>query len=247
MSQSQPDPIKDDADYRRVMTSINRQNKPPMILRMMMRLLERYRATRKMGWSRAWNKYGLTTFLSVELDATEDAELIEGGKAALDALSDVPAEARSFVDALLSDPQHLMGFVFFAERTDGEAQYESVTLSLGRRTPSSARFRDRFDIVLEAPILDGRPQALSRMHVFIDPFDAARKEPLWSTTLSDALPPQAQALFSTLAERSWSWGPQPEKHWDHWTSAYLDYFGPRAIPLSHSHFYLPSGQRITVE
>ena len=75
--------------------------------------------------------------------------------------------------------------------------------------------------------------------MFVDPYNSERKEPLWCTNLNAPFADATQQLFAQLADSSWQWAGDEERVWDHWTSRYIDYFGPRMWPMSKSYFYVP--------
>jgi len=228
--------ISTESAYRSVIKALGRQLDSPRVLRHLMGVVENYRAKRKLGWSRPWNKYGLTTFQAFKLDPSADADLFARAKSLLDAIDDVPDDAREFVAELIADSDQLMGFVFLSEYEEDGAHYETATLSLGRHSTSSARHRDRFDIVLDAPVVELTVKPVARMRLYIDPYTPARKEPLYSATVGDPLPEQAVALFAMLARLSSEWAEDETKLWDHWTSKYVDYFGERQHEQEGSHF-----------
>ncbi|MDG4549205.1 MAG: hypothetical protein P9F19_06820 [Candidatus Contendobacter sp.] len=230
--------IRSEADYQNVLATLSRRDRPHAILRFLMRALESYRAARKMGWSRPWNKYGVVNFQSFKLDPAQDHELLALGQAVLDAeCAAMPAPARAFVDDLFARRDPLMGFVFIQEFTDGGCRFEGGVLSLGRRATDQPRYRDRLDLILESPVVEGHSQGLARLRVFVDPY-LGKKEPLWSTTVEPAHDAASVHLFERLATLSWDWPRLPERLWDHWTSAYIDYFGPRQWLMRKSYFHV---------
>ncbi len=62
--------------YRLAVQTLNKKDSPPKILQLIMNGFESYRASRKLGWSRPWNKYGVRTFRSYKLDFEHDMALI---------------------------------------------------------------------------------------------------------------------------------------------------------------------------
>jgi hypothetical protein len=212
-----------------------------------MRVLESYRAARKMGWSRPWNKEGVVNFQSFKLDAVRDHELLELGRDVLDAeCAAMPAPARAFVDDLLAHRDRLMGFVFIQEFTDAGRRFEGGVLSLGRRAADQPRYRDRLDLILESPVVEGHSQGLARLRVFVDPY-LGKKEPLWSTTVEPVHGVAGAGLFTRLATLSWDWARRPERLWDHWTSAYIDYFGPRQWLMRKSYFHVADAPWVRID
>jgi hypothetical protein len=224
--------IQDTRAYKAAIDTLNKRNRAPSVLRLIMNALESYRQARKIGWSRPWNKYGVKTFRSYRLDPGADTDLIDRARAVLRAeATDLPDEARAYVDDLFSDDtqtrKRLMGFLFYHEvidaETDGGGVWEGVTLSFGR--VNHKRHRDRFDLVFEGRVADGRVGPLSRLRMFVDPFHGVAP-PLYQRTVTPAHA-EAQETFETLCDLYAAWADTPQRAWDHWTSQYIDYFGPR--------------------
>jgi len=225
--------IKDETAYQAAMRTLNQQDRPPAILRFLMSAFESYRQARKIGWSRPWNKYGINTFQSFKLGFPADNDLIEHARAVLaDECSAMPGVAKKYVEELLND-RDLMGFVFLQEFSEDGQRYESANLSFGRKTQK--RYRDRLDLIFEAPIDGDTVGAFSRLRVFVDPY-AEQKEPIWQKTFENVASDNAGKLFAHLSELSWQWASDKARIWDHWTSRYIDYFGPRQWPVDQSHF-----------
>jgi len=222
------------SEYHRVKKAISKKEQPSKIMRFLMNSLESYRQSRKLGWSRPWNKYNLTVFQSFKLQFKEDQHILDLSKHLLDQDIAMPSSAKYFVEQLLADEKHLMGFLFVHDFNDNGQQYEGVTLSLGR--VKDKKFRDRIDLIFESPVENGSSQGFSRIRVFIDPYMGA-KEPLWSCAVSEKMSHSAFELFDKLSTCSWDWAEKKERVWQHWTSNYIDYFGPRSKPLSLSYFY----------
>ncbi|MDQ6962707.1 MAG: hypothetical protein Q9M28_09315 [Mariprofundaceae bacterium] len=229
--------------YQQTLRILNQQKTPSALLCTLMNWLESYRQSRKMGWSRAWNKYGLMTFQSFKLDQEDDQSLIQAGFQLLSHVDHIPKEAQDFVQNLAQNKQ-IMAFIFFSEYSEKKQDYESITLSLGRRVNNQPRFRDRLDIIFDISIHNNQAQQLDRIRIYIDPFQADKKDPLWQTQIEkEAWPTMVSGLFSQLCDISWSWDNKPEKHWQHWTSQYIDYFGPRRFDLQHSFLQHPYAPR----
>jgi hypothetical protein len=145
----------------------------------------------------------------------------------------MPQEAASFVHDLLQDSR-LMGFVFVHENEDEEGRFEGATLSLGRKVQGSTRHRDRVDLVIESRI-SPRPSEIDRFRVFVDPFRGPG-EPLWSWSHHGEMPMGVESLLDGLADASWSWADDPTRVWSHWSTKYIEYFGPRRWALPTSRF-----------
>lgn len=241
MTEEHTPPIGSEQEYQAVKGDISRRKRPAKVLRILMNAMEAYRQSRKYGWSRPWNKYGLTNFQSFRLTWPRDVGLLELLQQVLDErFVDMPDEARHFCTELLQGREELLGFVFVHELEEPNgSRFEGVTLSLGRI--NAKRYRDRLDLILESPLQDGYSTGLGRIRLYVDPYQEERKEPLWQRALqgSNLGTGAAQRLFAELADASWQWAEQPERLWDHWTSAYIDYFGPRQWGMTHSYFFLP--------
>lgn len=227
--------VSSEQDYQQALSTLSQAKQPAAILKLIMRGFEAYRAARKMGWSRPWNKYDLVNFQSLKIKPEQDHVLIQSAQQLIkDEFSDVPAEATAFIHQLLSDT-NLMGFIFCHEYQQDGRRWEGATLSLGRK--NNRRYRDRFDIILESEIIDGRSAGFSRIRVYVDPYSDKPAPPVWQAETS----PQADVsclLFNALTEASWTWAGE-DRTWDHWTSRYIDYFGPRHFELAQSYFALP--------
>ncbi|MBT3701226.1 MAG: hypothetical protein HOE62_09505 [Alphaproteobacteria bacterium] len=227
--------IKDDAGYRVAMATLNKQSRPPVVLRLLMSAFEAYRQSRRIGWSRPWNKYGINTFQSFRLAFPADDNLIDLARAVLDSeCADIPEDADSFIQDLLSGDD-LMGFVFVHEFEEGSKRFEGATLSFGRKT--QRRYRDRLDLIVEAPVEGAGIGEMSRLRVFVDPYRGV-KPPLWQTSVNAAKSASVKTLYEELGKLSHAWAGDTDKLWDHWTSRYIDYFGPRRWPLGNTPFYV---------
>ncbi len=236
--------IQDAESYQAAMQALNKKDRPPAVLRLLMNAFESYRQARKIGWSRPWNKYGVKTFRSYRLDLDQDTDLIALARDILtETGSGMPEAARAYVNDLLDDrPQarrQLMGFIFFHEIEDGADVYEGATLSFGRKIEK--RYRDRLDFVFEAPVDNQQAGPFTRMRIFIDPY-LSIKPPLWQTDCPATSSPQAQAAFQRLSAVYTAWESVYDRPWDHWTSAYIEHFGPRRHYVENSHFPISKTQ-----
>jgi hypothetical protein len=203
-----------------------------------MRALERYRSERKMGWSRPQNKVGVTTYRSYVLSFPDDDDLIGDGLACVRAeLPGLEQEQARFIADLVDDPK-LMGFVFCQDVVDEGVRYETVTLSLGRVSKLSKRHRDRFDIILDAEVRNGRRvEELTRLRVYVDPYrPPIAKNPGESAEVSLPRSEEALVLLDALALLDACHRDDAAKLWEHWTSRYVEYFGPRPSPVAATLF-----------
>ena len=237
---SQDFEIRRESDYQRTLAILTRGQRAKPILKFLMGCLESYRSKRKMGWSRPWNKYGVMNFQSFRLHVAQDGGLLDLARQVIaEACPAMPEAASQFAQELLDDRERLMGFIFMQEATDNGRRFEGANFSLGSRPPGKSRYRNRLDLILESPIINDVSQGLSRLRVYVDPY-RTQAGPLWSETFEPAGGDAAAALFHRLATASWSWADDASRLWDHWTSAYIDYFGPRQWTLTKSYFYTPN-------
>lgn len=229
--------IRNEDQYRSFKQTLSKKKRPARILRVMMNALESYRGARKIGWSRPWNKYGLTVFQTFKLDHEQLASFADIATDIIDGeCLGMPSSACEFCRDLLSRREELMGFIFVHEFTNIDGRhFEGATLSLGRR--HKRQYRDRLDLIVEAEVDGEKSNGISRLRLFVDPFHGT-KDLLWSETIDAALSPRTRDLFSGLSAASWDWAHSNEYLWDHWTSAYIDYFGPRQWPMRQSSFYV---------
>ncbi|MHA7815403.1 MAG: hypothetical protein ACX93N_02935 [Pseudohaliea sp.] len=231
--------IRDGEAYRAAMNALNRRSQPPAVLRAIMNAFEAYRAARKIGWSRPWNKYGVRNFQSYRLDFTRDGELVADARAVLASPAFTQeGEARDFIDELLDDGpaarEKLMGFLFFHEADSREGLREGVMLSLGR-VNEKRRHRDRLDLVFEADVDGDAVTPLRRVTVYVDPY-RGKGPPLLEATVPAGEVAAAPDVFDRLKACYRDWGRDDPRLWDHWTSQYIDYFAPRVRPARQSHF-----------
>ncbi len=134
----------------------------------------------------------------------------------------------------------LMNFQSFKLNTneypcDGE-KCESATLCLGRK--NNKCYRDCIDIIVESLVIEGVNMGVQRCRIFIDSYNADHKEPLWRGELKAAEHPLIENLFTALSHISWYWNGNKKRVWDHWTSAYINYFSERQWSLPRSYFFI---------
>lgn len=229
--------LSNDLEYRQVQAELTARKQPSKTLRFMMQALENYRQSKKMGWSRPWNKYQVVNFQSFKLNAA-DLELRQLTSKTLAAEApDMPNEAAAFVRELLDGNPAPMGFVFFQEFTDQDRLFEGVVASFGRINSENRRFRDRLDVILESEVIDGCSQGLTRMRIYVDPYQG-NKPPLWQQTIDTPSHADSTHLFAYLANVSWLWAGDQNRIWQHWVNDYIDYFGDRQWKQQKSYFYM---------
>ena len=230
--------IRDEKDYRRTVRVLEARSKPPWLLRAVMNALERYRQARKMGWSRAQNKYGLTVFATYRIDPRKDTEVVAAAfDGALQEFAGELTEAdRGFLQELRTDPG-LMGFAFVHDLVEDSRGFEGMTFSFGRRVAAEPRYRDRFDIIVERETTRGCPPAGPRLRAYIDPFRRPIEAfPARVFKHVEGVSEAPMLLCKRAVEMHASWSLRPERAWSHWTSDYIDYFGPRMMAVSGTLF-----------
>ncbi len=236
-----PNELTNEGQYQQVQHALSRESRPPAVLRVLMSLFERYRASRKLGWSRPWNKAGVTTFAAYTLSSRDDSRLLDMARALLDA--NIRNEAEAFIRALWSGDGPAMGFLFLSEIVDDGQRYESATLSLGRIAPGSPRQRDRVDVIFDCPLVDGRTDRPSRVRIIVDPLSGPRL----NITVETTHEPLVADLFDQIIASHRDWSSDPAREWSHWSSAYVNYFGPRSYDLLQSCFPNRSSQTTEVQ
>jgi hypothetical protein len=219
---------------------ISLQKRPNALLVKMMNVLEGKRQAKGLGWSRAWNKYGLNVFRTHRADIGGDCEYFKAATPFLKAFTEsVPDHYISFVHELLEDP-NAMGFTFYHNDDVDNEQYEGLTLSFGRKRAEDKTKRDRLDIILEDLRVDGSVDGrIDRLRIYICPWSHyADKEfhLIDKTELDQDDQRQCQALYEHCIRFYHEWKGDPERQWSHWSTRYIDYFGPRTFIPQNSSF-----------
>ncbi len=213
---------------------LNLQKKPPIVLAKLMNLLEAKRQRKGLGWSRAWNKYGLNVFRAHIHDFNEDRDYFDGVKNILEHLGqEIPPDYRDFVKDLQADPLR-MAFTFYHNNWSENEQYEGLTISMGRKLPDDRTKRDRIDMILEDRRVDGKVDGkVDRIRIYICPWDRYKNDKAHflyeSKDLGEREFDIAQALYGTCLEKYQAWKDIEERQWSHWSVKYIDYFGPRVF------------------
>lgn len=218
---------------------ISLHQRPNWLLVKMMNALEQKRQAKGLGWSRAWNKYGMNTFRSHICDATQDGDYIQPAKDFMQAWMEVvDPEHREFVAELLNDPL-LMVFTFYHNAEYEGEQYEGVTFSLGRKCVDDRTKRDRIDIILEDKRVDGKVDGVvDRLRVYVCPWQTYQEKD-FQLIEAEAAHPQwtsVPPLYDHLVEHYHQWKSDEERQWSHWSVRYIDYFGPRSFIPKESSF-----------
>lgn len=226
-----------------LMRELSLERRPPRLLRLLVQSLEKKRSAKRLGWSRPWNKVGLTVFRThtndpLDLDhrgAVEHARRVIGAVA-----SGLVRQHRQFVDDLFDDAK-LMAFTFYHNRVEDEAEYEGLTLSFGRKTVTDKSKRDRLDLILEDKREQGAVDGeVDLCRVIINPFAAygdsgdffeLRQDRTGLAEHADAVRELYQASVATYDR----WKTLPDRQWQHWSTKYIEYFGRRSfIPQGSS-------------
>lgn len=226
-----------------LMRELNLQNRPSWVLVKLMNALEQKRQRKGLGWSRAWNKYGLTVFRTHIQRVEEDQDYFEPLLPLLNSLlACASTDYRDFVEDLLNDPGR-MAFTFYHNHTtENGRQYEGLTVSLGRKVPSDRTKRDRLDIVLEDQRENGRVDGrVDRLRVYVCPWatyaDGRRFFLADRAAMDGSDDERVQAFYQRCVDRYHVWKNDESRQWSHWSVRYIDYFGPRTfIPQGSSFF-----------
>ncbi len=222
-----------------LMREIELSRRPPALLRTMMAVLERQRQSRRLGWSRPWNKTGMNIFRTHIHDSAADAGYLGLWRAAIDPLvAGLPPSYLGFLEGLWTDPAR-MAFTFYHNRVEGGESYEGFTLSLGRKVPEDKSKRDRVDILVEDQRIHGRvDNRPDRLRIILNPYSEwARDLKPEADLRGDAISAGAVAAYSAGAEFYRRHREDPARQWDHWSSRYIGYFGPRS--------FIPHGSAFT--
>lgn len=222
-----------------LMREINLRRRPPVLLRYMMNALENKRQKKLLGWSRPWNKKGMTVFRSHGHEAGQDAVFMEYLQSVFwRSCPDLPSPFRGFAESLWADPAR-MAFTFFHNDEDAGNEYEGLTLSLGRKVPGDKTKRDRIDFILEdLRTSEGVDQQPDRVRIIVNPFSEWAEGRLWAREwtgreqASDFKDLYSEALGMYRQHRD-----DPDRQWNHWAFRYIEYFGPRS--------FIPRGSAFT--
>lgn len=223
-----------------LMRELNLQQRPNWLLRQIMNALEKKRQAKGLGWSRAWNKYGLNVFRTHVQDVRADADYFRPVDPLLALLlAAAPTPYQRFVDELLADPA-LLVFTFYHNHAAADGQCEGLTISFGRKVASDPGKRDRLDLILEDRRVDGRVDGrLDRIRLHVCPWSEYQHEKAHFAL--ELRPPDAatftpaQALYENCVRAYHVWKGDETRQWSHWSARYIDYFGPRAfIPVGSS-------------
>lgn len=228
--------INNNFEYKSIIQDLTTQKKPSQVLVHLMTILESYRQKRKIGWSRPWNKYGLTVFKSFVLNTAEDNHIINSSLEFLKKLNISQDHINSFES--LSLAPNLKGFVFCHDYVELNGKhYEGITFSLGKNAAQSPGHRDRFDIILETEIINNTNSNNIRIRIYDDPYNHSTVIPdivllNYATEFSQI----AKTLLELCLKNCAEWNSEPKRHWSHWTQNYIYYFGSRKMKIENSIF-----------
>ncbi len=222
-----------------LMQELNQQKQPNFLLRKLMNILENKRMKKKLGWSRAWNKYGVNNFRTHKLFPNEDWEYLNMIKDNLkETIETFPAYYQNFVQDLFAD-KSLMVFTFYHNSEDIDAQYEGLTLSFGRKYTLDKTKRDRLDIVFEDRRHDGSIDGkLDRIKIYVNPYEKFKENELHTheiTRFTDKYN-KFQAMYDLSIHKYNEWKSESDRSWLHWSINYIDYFGSRQFIPKNSSF-----------
>lgn len=223
-----------------LMRELNLQQRPNWLLVKLMNALEKKRQARGLGWSRAWNKYGLNVFRTHTQDIATDGGYFAPLRPVLrHFLAGAPAAYREFVAELIADPSCL-AFTFYHNHDGDGAQYEGLTMSLGRKVATDKTKRDRLDIILEDLRVGGRVDGrVDRLRLKVCPWSPYQHDKehcsIERTDLMAEELALVQALYENCVRHYHRWKGEETRQWSHWSARYIDYFGPRTfIPAGSS-------------
>lgn len=221
---------------------INLRQQPPWILRKLMSALESQRIARKLGWSRPWNKAGLTIFHALKLLRPADEPVYDTAfSTCLSFVRGLEPKHTGFLHELKEDPG-LMAFVFYHNRSEiGNFTHEGLTLSLGRLAVDDPGKRDRLDIVFEDVRKDGGVDGrIDRVRIFVNPWSEYRegRHLTWENNFQKSHGrEQWQALYEACIRLYEYQKDNPDRVFEHWSIRYIEYFGSRV--------FIPPGSRFT--
>jgi hypothetical protein len=201
----------------------------------------RQREKRGTGWTRPWNKAGMTVFQVHTHDPAADEGYFQMLLPLLDrALVRASPAYRDFVVELLQDPS-LVALTFYHNREDDGRQYEGLTLSLGRVVPKEPSKRDRVDIVLEDEREHGSVDGLvDTVRVYVCPWFTYGHNRNYHLSEGFAARGDAfrvvQEVYQRCISRFHSCKHPADLNGTHWSHRYVEHFGPRQFVPQGSSF-----------
>jgi hypothetical protein len=215
------------------------QKRPAWIMRVMMNALEKGRSSKKLGWSRKWNKEGYMIYRTHTHKRDEDSVYFDVMHAMVKvAVKEAPSEYQSFVESIFS-LEKPMAFTFYHNRVDASGKmYEGLTFGLGRKSSEDKKMRDRIDIVMEDSrqsdgSVDGK---LDKIRIYINPWSKYQNDELFEIELNANEANMFQPTYQKAVEVYHNLKVQENRLWNHWSVNYIDYFGKRDFIPRNSSF-----------
>lgn len=223
-----------------LMREINLRERPGWVLRAMMNALDKKRQALGLGWSRPWNKVGMTIFRANRHVIGQDRELLRGAMEAVREFAPEPLLSLPFIEDLFADPA-LMAYTFYHNRESGGAFYEGLTVSFGRQVPDDRSKRDRIDLILEDRRVDGRvDRRVDLARIIVCPWASYGVDRDHQRYEQCTLSTEERACFDAVYREGVAayrlWKDDDSRRWFHWSSAFIDYFSPRATVPANSAF-----------
>ena len=157
-----------------------------------------------------------------------------------DFVGSIDGPYHGFIEDLLGDPQCMLFTFYHNNETDGR-QYEGITLSLGRKVERDKSKRDRLDLIIEdARYEGGVDRNIDRVRAYICPWETYENKDFHlteRTEFADAQKEAAQRLYEHAVSYYHQWKDDEARQWSHWSTRYIDYFGPRK--------FIPQGSSFT--
>ena len=229
--------IKTDSDYSSIYHILTVRNLPTTILSTMMKVFEKHRISKKIGWLRPWNKDNLIIFKNFRWHPSDDKDLYDLViRFLLQNISLFDENNEDFIRDLIND-RRTQGFLFYHDNIFHleKLNYEGVTISLGRMHSKGSRYRDRIDIILESNIFDSKSsQKPDRIRIYIDPYLNTNKVPLpLYLNISDIKNIQQFYNLHDITIKKFHLWKNTEREWFHWSQKFIRYFGERKnIPIN---------------
>jgi hypothetical protein len=218
------------------------QKRPHWMLCRIMDALERKRQEAGHGWSRKWNKVGLTIFRAHQSDRVQDAAYFTAMRPLIDRLlQQVEEPYNSFARQLLDDPE-AMTFSFYhngGQEHGAAEQHEGVTIGLGRRVADEPRKRDRLDLILEdrreGDSVDG---VIDRVRLYVCPWSEYREKRFVTVEEKGRFESgDVEVAYRAATEAYNHWKTVEDRQFLHWSARYINYFGRRT--------FIPKGSAFT--
>jgi len=207
--------------------------RPAWELRVLVQALEKRCRAHGAGWTRPWNRNGMAIFRADRLTPIVDAAALHATIETIREFAPEPLLSLPFIDDLAADPA-LMAFVFYHNRESGGAQYEGLTISLGRPAPGEPARRDRLDLILEDRRIDGRVDGrVDLVRILVCPWSSygidRDHQRLELCEFSDAERARFDAEYRRWVGAFHAWEHDAARRWAHWSAEYVEFFSPRTF------------------